>query len=50
MKVTEEMLTAAMRKAVELGLFPKHAAVETYLKHWDGMRECLKAAIEEGER
>lgn len=44
--VTEEMLTAAMRKGVEVGIFPKHGVdTETYLKHWDGMRKVLETAL-----
>ena len=44
--VTEEMLTAAMRKGVEVGIFPKHGVdTETYLKHWDGMKKVLETAL-----
>lgn len=46
MQVTEEMLAAAMKKAVESGLLPKHADSETYLKKWDGMKQCLQAALD----
>ena len=45
MEVTQEMLNAAMKKAVELGVFPKHAGADDYLKHWDAMKACLEAAL-----
>lgn len=42
----EEMLARAMKKAVEVGIFPKHSVdTETYLNHWAGMKEVLKAAL-----
>lgn len=44
--VTEEMLTAAMKKAVETGLLPKHADEQTYIKNWDGMKAVLQAALD----
>ena len=47
MKITNEMLTAAMKKAVELKVFPKHVDEETYLKSWENMRAILIAAIKE---
>jgi hypothetical protein len=44
--VTEEMLTAAMRKGVEVGIFPKHPVdTKTYLKHWDGMKKVLETVL-----
>ncbi len=45
MEITHEMLEKAVKKAVELGLFPKHSDEQTYMKIWDGMREVLDAAI-----
>lgn len=42
----EEMLARAMKKAVEVGIFPKHEVdTETYLKHWAGMKAVLQAAV-----
>lgn len=41
----EKMLTRAMRKAVELGIFPKEADDETYLKNWTAMETILRAAL-----
>jgi hypothetical protein len=43
--VDEEMLTRAMNKAVEVGLIPKWADEELYLKNWDGMKNVLQAAV-----
>lgn len=47
MNVTDEMLQAAMKKAVELGLLPAFAGEEQYLKNWDNMQQVLEAAFEE---
>jgi len=44
MEVTQEMLEAAMKKAVQTGLVPKHVDGDTYLKNWDAMKQCLQAA------
>ena len=41
MEITNEMLAIAVKKAVELGLFPKHSDERGYLKYWDGMRQVL---------
>lgn len=45
-QVTDAMLHAAMKKAVELGLIPKQVDAETYLKNWDGMKLILQAALD----
>lgn len=45
MEVTQEMLNAAMKKAVETGLVAKHADPDTYLKQWDAMKACLQVAL-----
>ncbi|VWC89582.1 hypothetical protein BLA17378_04473 [Burkholderia aenigmatica] len=46
MECTEEMLIAAVKKAVEVGLLPKYAAgEETYLKSWNSIRAIVEAAI-----
>lgn len=47
--VTEEMLEAAMKKAVETGLIPKHVNQETYLQNWSSMEAVLKAAFDRAE-
>lgn len=43
--VTQEMLNAAMKKAVETGLVAKHLDPDTYLKQWDAIKACLQAAL-----
>ena len=45
MEVTQEMLNAAMKKAVELGVFPKNLGPDEYLKNRDTMKACLQAAL-----
>lgn len=49
MKITQEMLNAAMEKAVALKLLPAHADEITYLKHWEEMKLVLEAAVTEIE-
>lgn len=46
MEVTHEMLTAAMKKAVETGMLPKQVDEDTYLKNWSGMKQALQAALD----
>lgn len=46
MEVTQEMLEAAMKKAVETGLLPKFADGDTYLQRWGAMKQCLQAALD----
>jgi hypothetical protein len=41
------MLEAAMTKAAETGLVPRHGVdLETYLKTWDAMKQVLQAALD----
>lgn len=49
MEVTQEMLNAAMKAAVQAGIAPKYADQETYLRHWDGMKAALVAALKATE-
>lgn len=43
---TEEMVTAAMKKAVELKLIPRYCIGEDeYLKHWQNIEAVLQAAL-----
>lgn len=44
--VTDEMLTAALKKAIAEGLFPRQVDTETYLKTWEGMKAALQAALD----
>lgn len=46
MMVTDEMLAAAMKKAVETGVLPKIVDDATYLKNWQGMKQALQAALD----
>lgn len=46
MEVSDEALIAAMRKAVDVGLFPKHGPQEHVEENWQRMREILMAAKE----
>jgi hypothetical protein len=46
MECTENMLAAAMAKAVQVGLLPKQAPSEEYLKNWSNMKAILEAALE----
>ena len=45
MKITQEMLNAAMKKAVALEIIPKHSDETTYLKYWEGMKKVLESAV-----
>ena len=40
------MLTVALKKAVEVGMFPKYADDEQYAKDWAGMRAVINAIME----
>jgi hypothetical protein len=41
----KDKLTIAMKKAVEVGIFPKYADSETYLENWRRMRAVLDAVL-----
>ena len=43
--VTDDMLAAAMKKAVSTGLVPSEVDGETYLTTWDSMKQCIAAAL-----
>jgi hypothetical protein len=45
--VSDKMLIAAMKKAVELSIFSKFAEEDEYLKNWARMKQVLDAAISE---
>jgi hypothetical protein len=38
-----QQLTKAMKKAVELGIFPKVGNLDQYTKHWQDLEQVLKA-------
>jgi hypothetical protein len=44
--ITQELLELAMKKAVEVGLIPKFANGDTYLKNWEGMRKVLEEVLQ----
>jgi hypothetical protein len=47
MQITEEMVSAAMKKAVEVGLIPRYANGEDeYLRYWEGIHKILESALE----
>lgn len=46
MNVTNEMLQAAVKKAVEAGLLPRSACREKQAAHGELMRGILEAALE----
>lgn len=46
MKVTDEMLAAAMTSAVATGLLPKHLESDDYLKTWEAMKHTIQAALD----
>jgi hypothetical protein len=46
MNVTEEMLDAAMKKAVEAGLLPRHACREDMSVNQELIRYILQAALD----
>ncbi len=43
--VTQEMLNAAVKKAVELGMIPKYAGEEDYLTNWSNIQKVVYAAL-----
>lgn len=46
MQVTDEMLIAAVKKAVELGLIPHVVDQDTYIKNYDRIKDILQAALD----
>lgn len=46
MEVTEEMLAAAMKVAVEKELVPKSGDADAYLQTWDAMKSVIQAALD----
>jgi len=44
---SDQMLHAAVKKACELGIFPRgDVDVDAYIKYWDGMKQCIQAALD----
>lgn len=46
MQITDEMVQAAVKKAVEQGLIPKHCDTETYLKNYNAIKAVLQSALD----
>jgi len=46
MEISSEMLAAAVKKAVELGVIPKWADEETYMSNWNNIKSIVAASIE----
>ena len=45
LQVDDKMLQKAIIEAVRQGIFPKTVDLETYVDHWQGMKEVLRAAL-----
>ncbi|WP_223518460.1 hypothetical protein [Pseudomonas sp. GL-B-19] len=43
--VTHEMIKAAMIKAIETGLVPRHPYLDAYISSWDSLALVIQAAI-----
>jgi hypothetical protein len=50
MKCTDEMLQAAVKKAVEVGLLPKHGFDDQVAQNWVNMKAVVEAALEAAPR
>jgi hypothetical protein len=50
MEVTQQMLEAAMKEAVKLGMYPQVTFEEAYLRNWANMRKVLEAAFSQCPR
>jgi hypothetical protein len=44
--LTNEMLKAAMIKAIETGLIPRHSHLDSYLRSWECLALVIQAALE----
>jgi hypothetical protein len=44
--VTHEMIKAAMIKAIEIGLVPRHPYLDGYVKSWESLALVIQAALE----
>jgi predicted metal-dependent phosphotriesterase family hydrolase len=43
---TNEMLKAAMRKAIETGLIPSYSHLDGYLRSWESLALVVQAAVD----
>lgn len=47
MQVNEEMLQAALKKAVEVGLVPRFLiGEESYIRNWEAVQAIIQAALD----
>lgn len=46
MQVTDEMLKAAIKKAVEYGMLPRQSTNNDYLRQSQAMQDILQAALD----
>jgi hypothetical protein len=46
MKVTNEMVAAAVKQAVKEKLLPTHATMDTYTRRYMSVKRVLEAALE----
>lgn len=44
--ITHEMLHAAVKEAVKLGVIPKYGDEDSYLKNWQNIEKILTASLE----
>jgi hypothetical protein len=45
MKVTNEMVAAAVKQAVKERLLPAHATMDTYTQHYMSVKRVLESAL-----
>jgi len=43
---THEMIKAAMIKAIEIRLIPRHPHLDAYIKSWNSLALVIQAALE----
>lgn len=43
---TNEMLKAAMRKAIETGLIPSYSHLDGYLRSWESLALVVQSAVD----
>lgn len=44
--ITNEMLKAAMRKAIETGLIPSYSHLDGYLRSWENLASVVQTAVD----
>ena len=46
MEITQTMLEAAVKKAVEVGLLPRMGDMESYVANWEAVQSIVQAALD----